>query len=535
MDRRRFIGAAAVATAAVAVPGALRGSARADLVLRNALIYDGLGGAPFRGDVAVTGGRIVEVAARIADRGTHEFDLTGLALSPGFIDTHSHTGTGLTRDDSAASKVRQGVTTEVAGQDGSSISGDGELADVPAFLRWMDTHGAAVNMASMVGTGTVRGIVVGADDRPATPTEVARMTSLVRSALAGGACGVSSGLEYTPGGYADAAELEALAAPLRGTGLPFASHMRNEDDRLLGAIEEIIGIGQRAGVGVHISHLKAQGERNWWKTEAALRLVDDARARGIDTSFDVYPYIAYATGITNLFPLWSRDGGTAAFLERLDDGAAAPRIETAVRDKIAMLGTWDAVQFTSGGTPEYGFIVGKRMGALAEQRGMEPYALLLDIVRGTRGRPSMVGFGMSEENVARKIAHPASMICSDAGAATMNEGSPHPRAYGTYPRVLGRFVRELGALPLETAIRKMTALPAARMRFPDRGRIATGMVADLVAFDPATVADRATFEAPHQYPVGIPHVIVRGEFVIRDGEDTGARPGRAVRPAPTAG
>jgi len=527
MDRRSFLARAAGLTASLAMPRIP--NARADLVLRGAMIYDGSGGAPFRGDVAISGGRIVEVGARVAERGAREVSLDGLALAPGFIDTHSHTGSGLARDDSAASKVRQGITTEVTGQDGSSISGDGEMRDVPSFLRWVDTHGAAVNMASMVGAGTLRGIVVGQDDRPATAAEIERMTALVREALAGGACGVSSGLEYTPGGFADAAELQAIVTPLRGTGLPFASHMRNEDDRLFGAIEEIIGIGQRADVGVHVSHLKAQGERNWWKTNPALRLFDHARARGIDATFDVYPYIAYSTGITNLFPLWSRDGGTAAFLQRLDTDVA-PQIEQAVRDKIAMLGSWDAVQFTSSGAAEYAWIVGQRLGPLAQARGAEPYALLLDIVRGTRARPGMVGFGMSEENVARKMLHPASMICSDAGAATFNEGAPHPRAYGTFPRVLGRFVRELKALPLEYAIYKMTAVPAQRMRFRDRGRIAAGLAADLVAFDPATVIDRATFEAPHQYPVGIPHVVVGGEFVIRDGEDTGARPGRAVRP-----
>src|SRR5690606_32171865 len=296
----------------------------------------------------------------------------------------------------------------------------------------------------------------------------------------------------------DAAELQALAAPLRGTGLPLASHMRNEDDRLIAAMEEVVGIGHRADVAVHVSHLKAQGERNWWKTDAALRLLEDARAVGIDAGFDVYPYEAYATGLSNLFPVWAREGGTDAFLARLRDVATAPRIERAVRDKIAMLGSWDSVQMSSAASPDYAWVAGGRLGTLAEQRGVEPYALLLDIIAGDRARTRMVGFGMSEENIARKLAHPLSMVCSDGGAVTMGDGVPHPRNYGTFPRVLGRYVRELNALPLELAIRKMTRMPADRLRFSDRGRIEVNAVADLVAFDPETVADRATFADPHQ-------------------------------------
>lgn len=527
-----------------------RGSAgaRADLVLRRALIYDGSGNAPVRGDVAVSGGRIVEIAPRVAARGDREVDLNGLALAPGFVDIHSHTDLVLLRDPRADSKVRQGVTTEVAGQDGGSVGWseagfaqardryaqqgiDLDFRDVPGFLRYIDAHGAAVNVASMIGAGHVRGLVIGNTDRPATDAELARMVALVRQALAGGACGVSSGLEYTPGAFADAAELQALAAPLNGTGLPFASHMRNEDDRLLAAMEEVIGVGHREGVAVHISHLKAQGERNWWKTSSALRLMEDARAAGVDVDFDVYPYEAYATGLSNLFPVWAREGGTDTFIGRLRDPAIAPRIERAVRDKIAMLGSWDAVQMSSSATAQYSWVAGGRIGALAEQRGVEPYALLLDIIMGDRAGTRMVGFGMSEENIARKLAHPLAMVCSDGGAVAMGEGVPHPRNYGTFPRVLGRYVRELNALPLAQAIRKMTRMPADRLRFTDRGRIDIDAVADLVAFDPATVSDRATFAEPHQYPIGMPHVIVAGTFVVENGEHTDERPGRAVRPS----
>ena len=554
MKRRAFVRRGTVALGGVAAGVLSRASpaggmhVRADIVLRRALIYDGSGGPPRTGDVRLAGGRIAGIAPRITSSGAEEVDLNGLALAPGFIDIHAHTDLVLLRDPRADSKVRQGVTTEVTGQDGSSVGwteaqfaevreryrrdgGTLEFRDVAGFLRHIDTHGAAVNVASMIGAGTVRAQVIGNTDRPATAAEVARMIALVEAALAAGACGVSSGLEYTPGAFADAAELQALAAPLRRRRLPFASHLRNEDDRLLGVIEEVIGVGQRAGVPVQVSHLKAQGERNWWKTDPVLRLLENARDAGVDVMFDVYPYEAYATALSNLFPVAAREGGTDAFLARLRDPAVAPRIERAVRDKIAMLGSWDAVQLTSAGAPEYAWVAGKRMGRLAQERGVEPYALLLELMHGDRARTRMVGFGMKEANVARKLAHPLSMVCSDGGATSRADGMPHPRNYGTFPRVLGRFCRDLKTLPLEQAIAKMTSVPARRLHFTDRGRIAVGAAADLVAFDPTTVADRATFEDPHQFPVGIPHVLVNGVFVIRSGEHTAARPGRAVRPS----
>jgi N-acyl-D-amino-acid deacylase len=413
-----------------------------------------------------------------------------------------------------------------------------EFRDLDGFLRAVERAGASVNLASMLGAGTVRAFVVGQDDRPATDAELARMVELVEQALRAGACGLSSGLEYTPGGFASTAELAALATPLRG--LPYASHMRNEDDRLLGAIEEAIDVGRAARVPVQISHLKAQGERNWWKTDPAFALIEGARAAGIDVRFDVYPYVAYSTGLSNLFPLWSRDGGTAAFLARLRDPGQLPRIESAVRDKVAQLGSWDAIQITGTGSGAYAWARARRFGQLAAERGAEPFALLLDLMIGDRARAGMVGFGMSEANVERKLAHPLSIVCSDGGARATDGplagGSVHPRAYGTFPRVLGHYVRERGIMTLETAIAKMTSLPAARVGLQQgalqRGMIREGMAADLVAFDPDTVADTATFEAPHSYPIGIPHVWVNGEAAIRDGEHTGARSGHVLRPGP---
>jgi N-acyl-D-amino-acid deacylase len=558
--RRTFLGTAAgLVTAAGVIPSlsvfvrAGRRRVAADVLLRGALLYDGSGTPPVEADVAVTGDRITAVGRALDAPGAQVVDLAGLALAPGFIDIHSHTDLGLVIDPGAPSKIRQGVTTEVTGQDGDSIGPWREdqaretreryasrygaaldFADLGGFFRWLERHPPGINLASMVGAGTIRGFVIGNDDRPATPDEMDRMTALVADAIREGACGLSTGLEYVPGAFADLGELVALARPLQGTGLPYASHMRNEDDHLIGAVEEALNVGRGAGVPVQISHLKAQGQRNWWKAEPVLGMLEAARADGIDVMYDRYPYVAFSTGLSNLFPVWARDGGTDRFLRRLDDPDLAVRIEEAVRAKIAQLGSWDAVQVSGTGAAALSWAEGRRLGALAQARGMEPYALLLQLTRQDRARSGMVGFGMSEENTARFLAHAFGMVCSDGSALSvegpLSEGTPHPRSFGTFPRVLGHYVRERKAMPLESAIHKMTGMPARRLRLEGRGVMAPGAFADLVAFDPDTVADRATFADPHQYPVGIPHVLVNGQFVVREGEQTGARAGRVIRP-----
>ncbi|HEX9581730.1 MAG TPA: D-aminoacylase [Gemmatimonadales bacterium] len=563
MNRRRFLALAAGAAGAMGGTGAVTAfglpvvSPRprrrpATWILRGPLIYDGTGSPPIEGDVAVAADRIEAVGPNLSPTGAQVLDLHGLALAPGFIDIHSHSDLGLLVDPRAESKIRQGVTTEVTGADGSSVGPWAEeraretrdqyrarygveigFRDLPGFFARLERSPAAVNVASMVGHGTVRGMVVGESGRPATEAERRRMAALVQEALRAGACGLSSGLEYLPGAFADLDELAALSRPLAGTGLPYASHLRNEDDQLLAAVEEALNVGRRAGAAVHLSHLKAQGQRNWDKAGVVLRLIEAARAAGRDITFDVYPYVAYSTGLSNMLPVWARDGGADALLGRLDDSGIAPRIEAAVRDKVEQLGSWDAVQISNTVADSLAWARGRRLGQLATERDVEPYELFLQMVRGDRNRAGMIGFGMSEENVGRFIAHAASLICSDGSALAVDGplggGAPHPRNFGTFPRVLGVFCRDRHVLSLEAAIHKMTAAPAGRVRIPDRGVIAPGAFADLVAFDPDRVADRATFEKPLQYPVGISHVMVNGEWVLRDGERTAARPGRVVR------
>lgn len=545
MRRRTFVHASALGLAAL--PGWSRRPfwmdrrPSASILLRGGSVYDGTGAPPIDADIAVDGDRISGIGPGLSEAGSEVIDIRGMAVAPGFIDIHSHTDRELLVNPRAESKIRQGVTTEIVGQDGSSLgpwrsSREGltpeDIEDIAGFYQRLERDGTAVNLASMIGAGTVRGLIIGEDDRPASAEELARMVALVEEAIQHGACGLSSGLEYVPSGFADLDELVALAEPLRGTGLPYASHMRNEDDQLMAAIEEALAVGRRAGVPVHISHLKAQGQRNWWKAEPVLHTLERAAEVG-DVTFDRYPYVAYSTGLTSLFPLWSRDGGTEAFLARLDDAGLQKSIETAVRGKVAELGSWDAVQMTSADGDGLDWIKGRKIGSLAREVGKDPYVLLLEIVRQGRARIGMVGFGMSEENTAMILAHTLGMICSDGSARAtygpLSEGSPHPRSYGSFPRVLGHYCRDQRLMPLEVGVHKMTGMPAQRLRLDHRGQVAVGGFADLVVFDPATVADRATFTDPHQYPVGIDMVLVNGEVVIREGDHTGSLPGRPLR------
>jgi N-acyl-D-amino-acid deacylase len=521
-----------------------------DLLLVGGRVVDGTGAPPFAADVGIREGRIVAVERLAGAAAVRTIDVDGLVVAPGFIDIHGHTDLGIFVDNHADSKIRQGVTTEVVGQDGSSVMPvddrvrvarrdhyrerygvELDLADWNDLFAALGTRGSLANFVTMVGSGTIRGVVVGEDDRAATDAELGRMVALVERALAAGAAGVSSGLEYVPNAFASTAELAALARPAAAEGLPYATHMRNEDDRVEEALAEAIAVAEAADGPLQVSHLKAQGQRNWPRAEPLLAALERV-ARERPARFDRYPYTAYSTGLSSLFPAWAKDGGTEAFLARLADPAEESRLRAAAEEKIAMLGDWDAIQIVDVGSDGPEDAIGRRLGGYAAERGEDPYDVTVAILTASRNGSSIVGHGMSEANTTRFLVHPLGAICSDAGArratGPLSEGSPHPRAYGSYPRVLGKYVREERAMPLEEAVRKMTSLPAEILHLADRGTVAVGKAADLVVFDPVTVADTATFEAPHAYPVGVPHVIVNGNPAVLDGLPTGDLPGRVL-------
>ncbi len=505
-----------------------------DLVVRGGRIFDGSGAPGVAGDLAIRGARISALGSRVAERGTVEIDARGQCVAPGFIDIHSHGDGSLAQDPRAESVIRQGITTIVAGQDGSSRGS--EPGAIGARLAAIDALRPSVNVATMVGLGTVRAAVIGESDRPATPDELQRMTAIVERALSEGACGASSGLEYTPGAFASRDELIALCRPLASRRLCYATHMRNEDDRLLDSIDESIAVASGARCPLQISHLKTQGPRNWDKLDTVFARLDTAKRQGLDVAFDRYPWIAYQTGLTNLFPVWSRDGGTESFLRRLADTATAPRIRAETLAKVDLIGGWDNVLIAGVRDPADRVAEGKRMGTYAKSLGRDPYEETVAMLGRNDGSIGMVGFAMSEDNLDRILAHPLGMVCSDGGGFAIDgptrRGNPHPRGIGSFPRVLGRYVRERKAITLEQAIRKMTSFPASRVRLTDRGRLAIGAAADVVVFDAARVTDLGTFERPFQYPTGITVVIVNGALAIADGDRKQGGAGQGLRPTP---
>lgn len=532
-SRRTFIVTGSAALAGLAWNPALAATRDDhDLVIRGGTVYDGTGAPGREADVAIANGRIVAVGAGLG-RGREEIDARGRAVAPGFIDIHSHGDGAVDDDPRVESVIRQGITTMVVGADGSSRFDGTEGRSFAAWAARYDALRPGPNAASMIGLGTVRGSVIGNADRPATAQEIERMRAMVERAIAEGACGASSGLEYTPGAFASTEELAAVCRPLAARRLPYMTHMRNEDDRLIEAIDESIDVARGAGCPLQISHLKTQGPRNWPKLDTAFARIEAARASGMDVAFDRYPYLAYSTGLTNLFPVWSRDGGTSAFLARLDDPATAARIKEATLAKVELIGGWNNVQIASVRAAEDRAAEGKRLGDHARSVGGDPYDVAVAMLRRNDGSVGMLGFAMSEENLERILRHPLGMVCTDgsgfAADGPTRRGSPHPRGIGSFPRVLGRYVRERRTLPLESAIHKMTALPASRVHLADRGRLAPGMAADVVVFDPARVADTATFEQPFQYPVGIDVVVVNGAVALRDGVRAASGSGRAVR------
>ncbi|MBM3906714.1 MAG: D-aminoacylase [Gemmatimonadetes bacterium] len=537
--RRDFVRTSSTAALAACAPFVHRRDAQVDVVIRGGSVFDGsLAATGIEADVALDGGRVIAVGRRLREAGRLEVDARGLAVSPGFIDVHSHGDGTMFDDPNMESMVRQGVTTVVVGQDGSSraprasADEDADRESMKTFFDAVDRLVPGANVASMVGLGTVRGAVIGNANREATPAEIARMVALVERSLADGACGASTGLEYTPGAFAPLSELIELSKPLAKRRLPYSSHMRNEDDQLVEAVDEAIAVARGAGCPLQIAHLKTQGPRNWGKLDTIFAKIAETRAAGVDAAFDRYPYLAYQTGLSNLFPVWARDGQPEDFLRRLDEPETAARIRAYAEEKAALIGGWQNVQISSVSNPADKTAEGQRLNAVAAARGLAPYETAMALLKGNRGSVGMVGFAMSEENLERILQHPQAMVCSDGGSLAVSgparRGHPHPRGAGTFARVLGRYVRERKALSLGAAIHKMSALSAERLRLARRGYLRAGAFGDVVVFDPGTVADTATFENPFQYAVGVKAVFVNGAMALLDGE-RGARSGRALR------
>jgi N-acyl-D-aspartate/D-glutamate deacylase len=500
-----------------------------DVLVQGGTVYDGTGAPGVAADVGIVGGRIAATGALAGAGARTVLDARGLAVAPGFIDLHSHADGTLFDDPNAESVLRQGVTTVVVGQDGFS-----RFASLGTFFEGVERLSPAVNVASMIGLGTVRESVMGEENRPATAAELARMVALVEAALAEGACGASSGLEYTPGAFASLEELMALCRPLGARGLVYATHLRNEDERLLEAIDEAIAVARGAGCPLHISHLKTSGPRNWSKLDQVFARLEQARTvERVDLSFDRYPYTAYQTTLTNLFPAWSRDGGADAFLARLADPVMGERLRLAALAKVETIGGWDNVMVSAVAHEADRAAEGQRLGSYAAALGASPYETAVGLLQRSRGDVGMVGFAMSEENLVRLLSHPLGMVASDGSAVALEgaarRGHPHPRSLGTFARVLGVYVREKKVLTLEQAIHKLSGFPAARARLKGRGLLAPGMAADVVVFDPASVADRATYPQPFAYATGVRAVLVNGALALRDGERGPHRAGRPLR------
>ncbi len=558
MNRRSFL-RGALTTAAVASAGgaglALQGCSKGqdlDLLVAGGLVYDGSGGPPVRADVGVAGGAVREIGRIRRSRARTLIEAGGLAVAPGFIDVHDHTDTNILVDPQAESAVRQGVTTVVCGQCGGSPfplspAGLAELqsdlraaygleadwTDIRGFLARVESAGTALNFATFVGHGSVRAAVMGYDARPAAADELEKMKGLVAEAMAGGALGLSSGLEYTPGSFAPTEELVELARVAGRTGGVYATHMRNEDATVLEAVDEALRVAREAAVRLQISHLKICHSIYWPKIDALMAKLEEARRGGLSLHCDRYPYVASATTLSLLFPLWSREGTTRDFLARLGDPAFDARLRAALADKERLLGSWDKVLITEVASDKNRAVEGMNVAAAAARAGKPPYEYMRDLLVEEEARVGMVDFYGSEDILKRILSRPYIGVGADGAAIAargpLSKGRPHPRNYGTFPRALGKYVREEKVVPLEEMIRKVTFLPAEHLGFVRRGLLKVGWAADICVFDPDRIIDKATYKEPAAYPEGIPHVVVNGRIVVADGEPTGTLPGRVLR------
>lgn len=529
---------------------------RFDVIVRSGTIYDGTGGNPYRGDVAIRGDRIVAVAPRIQGTAPSEVDASGLAVAPGFINMLSWSNESLIEDGRGQSDIRQGVTLQVMGEGWSmgplnptmkqrqverqeDIKYPVTWTSLGDYLGFLERKGVSPNVASFVGAATVRIHELGEGDGDPTPMQLQRMRGLVRTAMNEGAMGVGSSLIYAPGNFAETDELVALASESARCGGMYVSHMRSEGDRLLEAVDELIEIARRSGGPAEIYHLKMAGRANWNKLPEVIRRVESARARGLRITSDMYTYTAGATGLDAAMPLWVQDGGVEKWIERLKDPKIRARVAAEMKqpgkdwenlylgagpDKMILAG------FKSEALKQY---TGRTLAEMAKLWGMTPEETAMELVVRDGSRVGTVYFLMDEDNIRRQVQLPWMSFGSDAEARAPEgvflKSSTHPRAYGNFARLLGRYVRDEKLISMQEAVRRLTAFPASNLGLRDRGSVKAGYHADLAIFDPATITDHATFENPQRFATGMRHVFVNGVAVLRDGEHTGATPGRFVR------
>ncbi|MCH8250499.1 MAG: D-aminoacylase [Proteobacteria bacterium] len=528
-----------------------------DLILRGGNIYDGSGGESYVGDVAIDGDKIVALGDIGNATATVEIDVQGLVVAPGFVNMMSWANESLIEDGRSQSNIRQGVTLEIMGEGNSmgplnddmkaemtslqsDIRYDVAWTTLDEYLEFLEHRGVSPNVASFIGAATPRQYVIGHEDRAPTPDELEQMRALVRAAMEDGALGVASSLMYPPGLFAETDELIALSEVAAEYGGMYISHMRDEGAHMIAAIDELLTIAREANIRAEIYHFKSSGEPNWPLFDKAVEMVEDARAEGLEITADVYTYPAGATGLNVTVPPWVQEGGFEASLERMSDPELREQI---IQEMNAPSDEWENM-FLMSGSPDnilmVGFksdalkpLTGKTVAEVAAMRGTTPEETILDLIVEDGSRIGTVYFTQSEDIVRRVVALPWVSFNSDAASLAPEgvflESNPHPRAYGSFARVLGKYVRDEQVITLQEAIRKLAALPAQTMRIDRRGELKQGFYADVVVFDPEKIQDHATFVEPHQYATGMVHVFVNGEQVLKDGEHTGATPGRVVR------
>lgn len=514
---------------------------RFSLIIRHGRMIDGTGGPIRKADLGIRDGRLVEIGDLAEAQADQVIEARGLAVAPGFIDIHSHSDFTILADPRAEGKIRQGVTTEVIGMCGSSaapLAGE-KLARVRDRYRHRNLEidwtglagyrqrvagaGSAVNLIAMTGQGNLRGSVIGYGDGPPSREEMRRMLDLLEEELAAGSRGVSTGLVYPPGAFSDFEELAELLRPVAAVGGIYSTHLRSESDRVEEAVAEALALAAETGVSLQISHLKAQGRRNWEKLDRCLKMIEDAQSRGLSVHCDRYPYIASATDLDVLLPPWAIEGGAAEELKRLRD----PRLREKLKSEVAR-DDWSEVVISRVSGEANRELEGRNLKEAARDRGISPVELFFQVLIEEELSVEALFFGMDPVNLVRILKKPYAMIGSDASArpnhGPLAQGRPHPRTFGTFPLVLGDFVRD-GTLTLEEAVFRLTGLVADKLGLTDRGRIRAGAAADLTIFDPKTIRARATYQDPCRYPEGIEWVIVNGQIVVEQGTHTGRLPG----------